>query len=335
MMPRLRTIERAAAVGLAAMLAGAAAGCQTTSESGTPGGDDQAVLDRATIVGHRGAAGLRPENTLPAIEAGLAAGADAVEVDVQLSADGVPVVYHDLRLKPALTRGSDGDWLDARGPAVRSLTVAELRRYDVGRLDPESDYAGRYPDQKPVDGARIPTLKQVLQAVKAVDGAQVWIELKTDPTKAASSDPDALAEATLNALDEAGMTSRAKLLSFDWRGLAAAEGRGVSRVFLTAAFDNFDTLQEGRQGASPWLAGIDVDDHASVPAAVAAAGGDWWAPYYRQLGGRQGVAAAGDAGLRVAVWTVDDPGDAARLTRFGVDALITDRPDRMARPAGS
>lgn len=331
----MRADRRARLTRLAAgiLLAGMTAACQTTSGGGTAA--DQAVLEGATVVGHRGAAGLRPENTLPAVEAGLAAGADAVEVDVQLSANGVPVVYHDLRLKPALTRGPDGDWLAEPGPAVSGLTVAALRRYDVGRLDPRNDYAKRYPAQQAVDGTRIPTLAQVLEAVKATGGAEVWIELKTDPTRAASSDPRALAQATLDALDKAGMTGRAKLLSFDWRGLAAAEGSGVPRVFLTAAFDNFDTLQEGAPGASPWLAGIDVDDYASVPAAVAAAGGDWWAPYYRQLGGRQGVAAARANGLSVGVWTVDDRGDAVRLVRLGVDAVITDRPDRMAAPAGS
>lgn len=335
MMQRWRTVERGLVVTLAVVLVGAVAGCQTTSDSATGGAGDQAALAHAQIVGHRGAAGLRPENTLPAIRAGLAAGADAVEVDVQLSADGVPVVYHDLQLKPALTRGPDGDWLDARGPPISSLTVAELQRYDVGRLKPGSDYADRYPDQKPVEGTRIPTLRQVLRAVKPTDGAEIWIELKTDPTKPASSDPRALAEATLDALDRAGLSDRAKLLSFDWRGLAATEGSGVPRVFLTAAFDNFDTLQGGAPGASPWLSGIDIDDYDSVPAAVAAAGGEWWAPYYRQLGGRQGVAAARATGLSVGVWTVDDRGAALRLVRDGVDAVITDRPDRMAAHAGS
>lgn len=318
---------------LPALVAGLLAGCTETGGDGGDGGQTaarQAAFERVTIVGHRGAAGLKPENTLPAVRTGLAAGADAVEVDVQLSADGVPVVYHDLRLKPALTRTPDGDWLDAPGPAIASLTVQQLRRYDVGRLDPDSDYAERYPDQRPVDGTRIPTLAQVLRAVKTAGDAEVWIELKTDPTKAASSDPAALAEATLAALEEAGMRDRARLLSFDWRGLRAAQGSGVPRVHLTAAFDGFDTLKAGQPGASPWLAGIDVDDHASVPAAVAAAGGGWWAPYYRQLGGADGVRAARRAGVEVAVWTVDSRSRAARLAELGVTAVITDRPDRMA-----
>lgn len=318
----------------ALLLAAGLAGCKTTAgEADTAA--RQAALDKAMVVGHRGAAGLRPENTLPAVEAGLAAGADAVEVDVQLSADGVPVVYHDLRLKPALTRGPSGDWLDEPGPAVSSLTVDQLKRYDVGRLAPGSDYADRYPDQRPVDGTRIPTLEQVLRAVKAAGDAEIWVELKTDPTRAASSDPTALARATLAALEKTGMTDRARLLSFDWRGLKTAGGAGVPRVYLTASFDSFDTLQRGRSGASPWLAGVDIDAYPDVPAAVAAAGGSWWAPYYRQLGGRDGVQAARDAGLKVAVWTVDERARAVRLIAAGVDAVITNRPDRMGGGTGS
>ena len=67
----------------------------------------------------------------------------------------------------------------ALGDGGRALE--HLRRYDVGRLDPDSDYAERYPDQRPSDGARIPTLAQVLDRVKAAEGVELWIELKTEP----------------------------------------------------------------------------------------------------------------------------------------------------------
>lgn len=329
---------RRAALAAAAALALAQTACQTTGAGGgATGGTPQAAPgDRATIVGHRGAAGLKPENTLAAVQAGLAHGADAVEIDVQLSRDGVPVVYHDLRLKPALTRGADGDWLNAPGPAIRELSARALGRYDVGRLDPDSDYAERYPDQQPADGARVPHLRQVLDAVRAAGDADVWIELKTDPTDSASTDPVRLAEAVHAALKATEMTGRAKVMSFDWRGLDQIQSLApdLPTVYLTAQFDSFDTLQRGRAGPSPWTGGVDLDAHDSVAAAVAAAGGDWWAPHHRRASGSR-LDAAEAAGLQVAVWTLDDPDRARRLVARGVDAVITDRPDRMRADAGS
>src|SRR4051794_18770412 len=96
------------------------------------------------LQGHRGARALFPENTLEGFAAALGIGVGAIELDVATTADGVVVVTHDLRLNPDLVRGPDGAWLAAPGPPVRSLTLAELRHYDVGRLRPGSDYAALY-----------------------------------------------------------------------------------------------------------------------------------------------------------------------------------------------
>src|SRR5205814_6545647 len=68
--------------------------------------------------------------------------------------------------------GPDGKFLDAEGPAIRSLTLAELRRYDVGRLKPGTDYARSFPEQRPVDGARIPPLAELFDLVKRAGADQ-------------------------------------------------------------------------------------------------------------------------------------------------------------------
>ena len=78
-------------------------------------------------IGHRGARGLAPENTLPGFRAALQHGVDMVELDVQLTADDEVVVIHD----PTVARTTD--WEEARGPgAVAELPLAELRRLDAG-----------------------------------------------------------------------------------------------------------------------------------------------------------------------------------------------------------
>ena len=85
------------------------------------------------IIGHRGAAGLAPENTLAAFARACELGVDGIELDVLVSADGELVVHHDFRLKPEIARTADGNWISsASPPAVKDLTVAQLKTYDVG-----------------------------------------------------------------------------------------------------------------------------------------------------------------------------------------------------------
>src|SRR6266568_1242254 len=113
------------------------------------------------LQGHRGARGLFPENTLDGFTAAVALGVDALELDVAITADDVAVVFHDVRLNPDIVRGPDGAWLEGEGPTIRSLDLAAIGRFDVGRIHPGSRYGAHFPDQAPQDGARIPTLAAV------------------------------------------------------------------------------------------------------------------------------------------------------------------------------
>jgi len=115
------------------------------------------------LQGHRGARGLAPENTLAGFERALALGVDTLELDCGLTRDGHLVVLHDTHLGPAIARRG-GAWL-AEEVAVASLTLDEVRAYDVGRLNPAHDYAGRWPEQRAADGQRVPTLAEGLQTV--------------------------------------------------------------------------------------------------------------------------------------------------------------------------
>src|SRR6478735_8562480 len=85
------------------------------------------------LQGHRGARGLAPENTLPAFETALKVGVSTLELDLAVTSDDILVVSHDTRLNPDHTRGPDGKYLGETGPAIRSLTFAQLQAFDVGR----------------------------------------------------------------------------------------------------------------------------------------------------------------------------------------------------------
>src|SRR3712207_1965239 len=118
------------------------------------------------LQGHRGARGLAPENTLPAFAAALAVGVTTLELACGMTKDGVVVVAHDPVLNPDLARDGEGRYVTPPGVPLASLTLAQLKGYDVGRIRPGSRYAEMFPEQRAVDGARIPTLAEVFALVR-------------------------------------------------------------------------------------------------------------------------------------------------------------------------
>jgi glycerophosphoryl diester phosphodiesterase len=282
------------------------------------------------LQGHRGARGLAPENTLAAFRTALDLGVTTLETDLAVTKDGVVVISHDPFLNPDLTR-LDGQWLATAGPPIRSLSLDELKRYDIGRMNPASKYAQQFPEQKPVDGERFPTLEELF----AMAGPDVRfnIEIKTDPGKPdLTLDPDRFAELAVATIRKGKAEARSTIQSFDWRGLLAARRLApeIATVCLSIESTNFDTVRRASQ-PSPWLGGLDLAAHGgSLPRLAKAAGCAVWSPFWRNVTA-ENVKEAQGLGLKVIPWTVNNPTDMAQLIELGVDGLITDYPDR-AKP---
>lgn len=272
------------------------------------------------LEGHRGARGLHPENTLEGFRATIAIGVTTLETDVAMTADGIAVACHDPHLNPDITRGPDGAFLSARGPAIRTLSLAELQRYDVGRIRPGTAYARSFPDQRGQDGLRIPRLAEMFALD---DRVRFNTEIKTFPKDPGLTAPPAqMADAVLAAAARTGATERLIVQSFDWRNMrhTARAAPAVTRAYLTSA----ETVAEA---ALWWDGPSPADFGGSVPRAVAAEGaGVTWGPDWRTLTEAL-IAEAHGLGLRVVPWTVNAAADMARLIGWGVDGLITDRPD--------
>jgi len=284
------------------------------------------------VQGHRGARGLWPENTLAGFTRTLALGVSAVELDCGLTRDAVLVVTHDADLNPDITRDAAGRFLTTAGARICDLSFAELQSYDVGRLNPARAYAGRFPDQEPIDGERIPRLADVLALVRAHgrDRVRVSVEVKTfaeNPELSAS--PEAFATALRAVLDSTGTAALVNVMAFDWRVLAAVRGLmpGVATVALTEEQRGEDTVRIGSPHPSPWLGGLDPRDFGdSVVRLVQASGAGTWGPDYLDLDARR-ITEAQALGLRVVPWTVNTKADMERLVSLGVDGITTDRPD--------
>jgi glycerophosphoryl diester phosphodiesterase len=295
-----------------AVLAGVA-GCSTTP-----------TFD---LQGHRGARGLAPENTLVAFEKALAVGVTTLELDTNVTKDGVVVITHDPTLNPAITRDAEGRWIASPGPAINSLTLAELQRYDVGRLKPDSAYARNFPEQQPADGTRIPTLAELFERVKAIGDRRVRfnIETKLSPTSPETAPaPEAFAKAVLDVIRAHGMSRRVTLQSFDWRTLQSMNriAPEIPTVCLTVQQERLNNVAGGL-----WTAGLRLEDHhRSVPRLVKAAGCRVWSPFFRDVTTLD-VYQAKALGLTTVVWTVNEPTHIEVMLEIGVDGIISDRPD--------
>jgi glycerophosphoryl diester phosphodiesterase len=286
------------------------------------------------LEGHRGTRGLAPENTLAAFRSAIEIGVTTIETDMGVTKDDVVVISHNPTLNPDLVRDPDGHWLSSPGPPIRSLTFAELRRYDIGRLNPTSQYARQFPEQKAVDGERFPKLSELFDLGKA-SGKPVRfnIETKITPTSGSNTpDPATFARMVIAVVREAGVVDRVTVQSFDWRTLIEVKriAPEIETSCLTIQTQNDDTMQQTPDGGpSPWHAGLALRDHGgSVPALVKAAGCGVWSMFWRNLSPKE-LAAAHALGLKVLPWTVNERGDMRTLIDLGVDGIISDYPDRL------
>jgi len=290
------------------------------------------------IQGHRGARGLMPENTLPAFAHAFAIGVTTLELDCAITKDGVVVVSHDSALTPDITRGPDGEWLALDGPPIWHLTYAELQRYDVGRIKPGSAYAARFPQQKGVDGTRIPRLADVFALARKAgnDAVRFNIETKVSPLQPSrTAAPDVFARSLISLIKKEKVEGRATIQSFDWRTLAIVqkEAPEIPTVYLTAQQSFMDNIL-ANQTESPWMPGMHVSRFGgSIPRMIKAAGGTVWSPYSLEVT-PENVKEAQALGLKVVVWTVNDEADMRRMIGWGVDGIISDYPDLLRKAAG-
>jgi len=270
---------------------------------------------RLDIEGHRGARGLVPENTVPSFRAAVEAGVTGVELDVQLTADGEVVVWHDPTLQ---ADKCVFDGADLTGAWVGELTLAQLRTVDVGRRTLPA-----YPRQRPVPGTRMVTLAELL--AEFADATDLWwtIEVKTDATDPREvATRHTLTERVVAAIHDAGIQGRCFVHSFDWATLEAAEALDPALLRSALAVVGNTYVSD-----SAWLGSVRYADFGpDLAAAAASIGATVVAPHHSTCDAAF-VERAHALGLAVMTWTVNEPADLHRLRAAGVDSIVTDVPD--------
>jgi len=233
---------------------------------------------------------------MTAFKRAMESGADGIEFDVRLSRDGVPVVIHDADLRR----------VGSRADLVSSLTAAELGQCDIG-----SWFNRRFPALANEDFAaeRVPTLDEFLQFARGVPGL-FYLELK--PSIGQES---MLAFEVAKLIKTNELESRIVALSFDLTIVKAL--KELNSSIRTAALFQPQFLRAG----SP------LRKAAMIRAALACSADE--IALHRLLLTPGMARRAANAGLKVVVWTVDDPPWLNTGSRLGVDAIITNRPEEM------
>ena len=252
-------------------------------------------VDRPIVIGHRGAAGDRPENTLLSFETALEQGAQILESDIHISSDGVPILLHD----PSLERTTDG-----QGDA------SQRRWSELCTLDAGSQFAGE-DGSRPFRGKdiRIPSLEE---AFERFPEASFNLEIKCAGAAGIRATLDlverfARADRTLLAAGEDAIMKdlRTALASHSVRPAIGASLREIVAAVSSAI--NGSEMPEGVMALQ--IPATFADQPLATPAFVDHAHAN---------------------GVEVHVWTINDLEEIEALLDAGVDGIVTDYPGRMA-----
>jgi len=297
------------------------------------------------LQGHRGARGLKPENTLPSFEVALDLGVTTIETDVHLTRDGVPILVHDALVSERLWRLQPGAAAPepASHPLVSTLTLAQVRGYEASvnpdpvrfpKQDPAlTPLARLYAERHGMNPYTPPTLAELFDFVAAYSSELGVLAGKTTAEQAKArqtrldlelkrvpfypmvigddfdgDSPALLERKVVECMLAAGMLERTLVRSFDHRSVRALrqlEPRLTASI-LTAETAPIDPGE------------LALQSNAQI-----------YCPDFRFLDLPQ-LRRAHAKGVRVVPYTVNEPADWQRLLAWEVDGVTTDFPDRLA-----
>lgn len=299
---------------------------------------------------HRGGGALRPESSLAAFQNALRIGVSTLELDTQITQDGVAVVTHDRVIDPVVCQDtSPATPGDPEFPYVakfiKNLTLEQIKTLDCGTRHPTDPRTDPYmPTLVMAPGAHMATLNEVFRLVKRSGNRDVKLNVETKVEAGAPEETaprEQFVQVVARDIRRAHFLNRVTIQSFDW-GALMRMGEVEPRLPLVALVTP-DFLQAGQPGRSPWLGGIDIDDFGGDPvAAVKSFGADvisplhglpeegavYW-PDYTPFTTADLVRRAHAAGLKVIPWTIDNRPTMEKLIDDGVDGLITNHPDLL------
>lgn len=274
---------------------------------------------------HRGGRGETTEESLRAFAKALELGVSTLELDIVITKDGQPVVWHDptIDAKKCADTGpavADDPQYPYVGKLAHELTLAQLRTLDCGRLLAE------FPRAEVVRGNKIATLPEVFALADSYRASneppvRYNIETKVEADRPSrSAEPQEFVDVILGAVRSAGKVASVEIQSFDWRTLPMVH-RAEPSIPLVALYN-----EETWAPDSPWLAGVDATAVGDAVVGALMVGANIVSPRYQLVTGKPYVDHAHALGLKVIPWTVNDAKAMREQISYGVDGIITDYP---------
>lgn len=330
-----------AGVALVSTLAAPAA-----AQASTTNGND--VLPQKThfdLQAHRGGIGMTTEESLEGFGKAMRLGVTTLELDTHVTKDEKVVVNHDRQISAQKCRDTapvtPGDPMYPYvGKYIKDLTLAQIKTMDCGYQQLPG-----FPEQEQITGFRMVELTDVLNLVKSYNAKQVKLNIETKVEAGApqqTAPRELFVRRVYEEIHASGIEDQVTIQSFDWGALM--EMHRLAPSYPLVALTNYDFLQVGKPGASPWLGGIDADDYdgdfvkaaAAVPGVTALSpvygfpqNGKIGEPGFRFYVDEAMVAEAHARGLKVIPWTCDDLPTVAALMDMGIDGIITNYPNKV------
>jgi glycerophosphoryl diester phosphodiesterase len=267
------------------------------------------------IVAHRGGTGDTPENTLQAFSTALENGADALWMTVQVTKDGVPVLYRPADL---------GSLTDGQG-RLDEITLGDLRKLNAGYSFSRLDASGQPSYPYRANPLRIPTLREALDAVPR--NVPIMLDMKQTPAAP-------LIDAVVQVLDNVNAWSRVRLYSTDAEAIQLMKVHREAQVFETrdATRNRLVDLSLGGTCDNPPPAGswvgielhrqVEVIERFTLGIGVSKVDAKWWTPAAVKC-----FKTNGD--VKIVAFGVDSADEYAAAAALGIDAVMTDSPRAM------
>ena len=285
------------------------------------------------IYGHRGARGDMVENSISGLKYAFDLGIRAVEFDVVISKDNIPVLFHDYRLNPDLVKDSSGNWITDKNMKLRDLTYEEISKYTIESVKPDTKYAKRFKNQQSAKGEKIPKLTDFFKLVNEDKYKDAFLNLEIKSTltqENVTPNPEKMVSLILKDVKEFNLEDRTLITSYDWRILyeLKKQNPNILRGFITLQQD-LSTVKKNVYENSPWMVKkYPMEELFLLPNIIKSLEGHVWSVFYRDLT-KQNVELAHKHGLATCVWTVNREKDIIRMIEYGVDGIITDYPKKV------
>lgn len=272
------------------------------------------------LQGHRGARGLKPENTWPAFEEAIKYKMVTLELDTVLTKDKRVVIHHDSETNPIICQNVDGSPIQKK--SLYELTLAELQSLDCGTKQNPS-----FPKQIPVPGTKLLSLEEFFELVlkhekKSKEVYEFNIETKFPDDGSA---PDSLVkehtEKLIQIIEKYKVVDRSTIQSFDLRTLVVSKQKNTkiktSALFVPTYFQGF-----------MMTIGLGNGYRETILSAAKDKGADIISPYFLYVTPKF-VNTSHTQGMMVIPWTVNTEKEMRRLVTCGVDGIISDYPDML------